>query len=185
MLPTKFWFIWPGGDLWWPCLLTNRDEMSNLYRGPSIDASYQVSVHLAKRFQRRRFLKNWPIRNKNCLWWPCLLMDRDKMSNLYKGPSIDASYQVSVHLAEGFQRKRLKCEKLTDNKWWQKLKDIYEINQVAQLTCHTVNIWQFFHTSLQMNFNAIPLSLFQRPKNSSIKTHPPAAYPVSAYGSLA
>jgi hypothetical protein len=35
-------------------------------------------------------------------------------SNLYKGPSIDASYQVSVHLAEGFQRRRLKCEKLTD-----------------------------------------------------------------------
>jgi hypothetical protein len=31
------------------------DEMSNLYRGPSIDASYQVSVHLAKVFQRRRF----------------------------------------------------------------------------------------------------------------------------------
>jgi hypothetical protein len=31
--------------------------MSNLYRGPSKDASYQVVVHLAKRFQRRRFLK--------------------------------------------------------------------------------------------------------------------------------
>jgi hypothetical protein len=31
--------------------------MSNLYRGPSIDASYQVSVHLVKWFQRRRFLK--------------------------------------------------------------------------------------------------------------------------------
>jgi hypothetical protein len=29
--------------------------MSNLYRGTAIDASYQVSVHLAKRFQRRRF----------------------------------------------------------------------------------------------------------------------------------
>ena len=27
-------------------LLTDRDEMSNLYRGPSIDASYQVSIHL-------------------------------------------------------------------------------------------------------------------------------------------
>jgi hypothetical protein len=37
-------------------LLTDRDEMSNLYRGPSIDASYQVSVHLAKWFWRR-FLK--------------------------------------------------------------------------------------------------------------------------------
>jgi hypothetical protein len=31
----------------------DRDDISNLYRGPSIDASYQVSVHLAKRFQRR------------------------------------------------------------------------------------------------------------------------------------
>jgi hypothetical protein len=27
------------------------------YRGPSTDASYQVSVHLAKQFQRRRFLE--------------------------------------------------------------------------------------------------------------------------------
>jgi hypothetical protein len=42
-------------------------------------------------------------------------MDRDEMSNLYRGPSIDASYQVSVHLAEGFQWRRLKCEKLTDD----------------------------------------------------------------------
>ena len=37
------------------------------------------------------------------------------MSNHYRGPSIDASYQVSVHLDEGFQRRRLKCEKLTDD----------------------------------------------------------------------
>ena len=36
---------------------TDRDGMSNLYRGPSIDASYEVLDHLAKRFQRRRFLK--------------------------------------------------------------------------------------------------------------------------------
>jgi hypothetical protein len=126
--------------------------MSNLYRGPSIDASYHVSDHLAKRFQRRRFLeinhsetriacgghvckwigmklalfidasyqvsvhlaqrfreknfKNQPIKNKSLLWWPCLLTDRDEMSNLYRGPSIDASYQVSVHLAKQFQRRR-------------------------------------------------------------------------------
>jgi hypothetical protein len=42
-------------------------------------------------------------------------MDRDKMSNLYTEPSIDASYQVSFHLADGFKRRRLKCEKLTDD----------------------------------------------------------------------
>ena len=35
-------------------MLTDRDGMSKLYRGPSIDASYHVSDHLAKRFQRRR-----------------------------------------------------------------------------------------------------------------------------------
>jgi hypothetical protein len=29
--------------------------MSNLDRGPSKDASYQVLIHLAKQFQRRRF----------------------------------------------------------------------------------------------------------------------------------
>jgi hypothetical protein len=38
-------------------LLTDRNERSNHYRGPFIDASYQVLVHLAKPFQRRRFLK--------------------------------------------------------------------------------------------------------------------------------
>jgi hypothetical protein len=42
-------------------------------------------------------------------------MDWDEISILYRGPSIDASYQVSVHLAEGFQKRRLKCEKLTDD----------------------------------------------------------------------
>jgi len=91
--------------LWWPCLLMNRDEMSNLYRRPSKDAPYQVSVHLAKWFQKRRLLRNQPIRNKNGLWRPCLLADLDEMTNLYRGPAIDASYQVSVHLAQRFQRR--------------------------------------------------------------------------------
>jgi hypothetical protein len=70
MLPTKFQYIWPNSfrgeeskkirnknGLWWPCLLMDQDRMNNLNRGPSIDASYQVSDHLAKQFQRRRFLE--------------------------------------------------------------------------------------------------------------------------------
>jgi hypothetical protein len=32
-------------------------QNEQLYREPSIDASYKVSVHFAKPFQRRRFLK--------------------------------------------------------------------------------------------------------------------------------
>jgi hypothetical protein len=38
-------------------LLTDRDEISNLYREPSIDASYQALVQLAKQFQGRKFLE--------------------------------------------------------------------------------------------------------------------------------
>jgi hypothetical protein len=39
-------------------------EMSSLYRGSSIHAFYQISVHSGKWFQRR-FFRNQPIRNKN------------------------------------------------------------------------------------------------------------------------
>ena len=92
--------------------------MSTIYRGPSENASYQIAIHLPKRFQRSIFFRNQPIRNKNCLWRPCLLLDRYKMSNLYRAPSIDASYQVLDHLAKGFQMRRLKCEKSMDNRRW-------------------------------------------------------------------
>jgi hypothetical protein len=57
--------------------------MSNPYRGPSIDASYQVSVHLAKRFQRRRFLQIDQSETRTACGG-CLFMDRDEMSNLQR-----------------------------------------------------------------------------------------------------
>jgi hypothetical protein len=59
-----------------------------------------------KAVSEEKIFRNRPISNKNCLWWPCLLMDGDEMSNLYRGPSIYASYQVSVHLTKWFQRRR-------------------------------------------------------------------------------
>ena len=107
--------------LWWPCLLTNWDDISSVYRGPSIHAFYQISVHLGKRFQRRRCFRNQQIRNNNGLWWPCLLMDRNKMTNLYRRPSIDPSYQISVHLGKWFQMRRFYRNQPLKNKnglWW-------------------------------------------------------------------
>ena len=65
MLPTKFQFIWPSGfrgedfkksanqkqELPMAAMFVNGSElMSILYRGPFKDASYQVLIHLAKRF---------------------------------------------------------------------------------------------------------------------------------------
>jgi hypothetical protein len=37
------------------------------------------------------------------------------MSSLYRGPSIDASYQFSVHLAEGVLEEKIKMWKV--NRW--------------------------------------------------------------------
>ena len=91
-----------------PVSLTFHSALRKLNTQPPIhvDASYQVLVHLAGQFQRRRFFRYRPIRNKNCLWWPCLLTDRDEMSNLHWRHSIDASCHVSVNLAKRFQRRR-------------------------------------------------------------------------------
>jgi hypothetical protein len=47
--------------------------------------------------EEKIFFRNQPIRNKNCLWQPCLLADQNEINNLYRGPSKDASYQVSIH----------------------------------------------------------------------------------------
>jgi hypothetical protein len=81
--------------------------MSNHYRGPSKDASYKILIHLAKRFQRKTFLRNQPIRNKNCLWPPCLLTDQIEMSNLFRGPSIDASYQILAHFGQAVSDEKI------------------------------------------------------------------------------
>ena len=83
--------------------VTDRDEMSNLYRGPSIDVSYQVSIHLTKRFQRRRFLEMYQSETRIACGGDVYSQNQDEMGNLYRGPSIDASYQVSFHLAMRFR----------------------------------------------------------------------------------
>ena len=119
MLSTKFRFIWPNGFRGEEFLksVNQKQKQESPMVGMFFNGSGQNEQSLQRTFHRcflpsfdsfgqavseEKIFKNRPIRNKNCLWWPCLLMDRDEMSNLYRGPSIDASYQISVHLA-GFR----------------------------------------------------------------------------------
>ena len=64
------------------------------------------------------------------------------MSNLYRGLSIDASYQVSVHLAEG----RFKCEKLMDDRQWT----LFLVMEVGahRSTYHDYQSYQYEHILL-------------------------------------
>ena len=90
------------------CFLPN---FSSFGKGVSEEKIFQKSTNQKQEWPVAAMCVNESELNQQSL----LLTDRDKMIKLYKGPSIDASYQVSVHLAEGFQRRRLKCEKLTDD----------------------------------------------------------------------
>ena len=61
-------------------------------------ASYQVLVHLAKRFHQRRFFLE--ITNQKQKLSMVAMFVNAWGRNAHRGPSIDASYQVSVHLAK-------------------------------------------------------------------------------------
>ena len=61
-------------------------QNQHFYRGPSIDASYQVSIHLAKQFKKRNFLEIDQSKTR-IAYGGHVLTDRDEMSNLYRGPS--------------------------------------------------------------------------------------------------
>ena len=122
MLPTKFRFIWPSGFRGEEFKKSANQKQELPVAAMFVNGSGQNEQSLQRTFHRcflpsfgsfgkavseDKTFRNRPIRKKNCLWQPYLLMGRDEMSILYRGPPIDASYQVSDHLAKQFQRRRL------------------------------------------------------------------------------
>ena len=151
MLPTRFQFIWPygfkGEDFFKQANQKQELPVAAMFVGGSgrKQQSLQRTFHrcflpsvgsFGQSVSEEKIFRNRPIRNRNCLWWPGLLMDRDEMSNRYtghpidpsyknclwrsclltdqneisngnRGLSIDASYQVSVQLAKRLQKRRI------------------------------------------------------------------------------
>jgi len=125
MHPTKIRFIWQNGfrgeEFKKSANLKQESPVAAMFVNKSgrNDQSLQRTFHrcflssfgsFGYAVSEDNFLLNRPIRNKNCLWQPYFLMDRNEMSQLYRGPSIDASYQVSTHLVKQFQRRFLEID---------------------------------------------------------------------------
>jgi hypothetical protein len=82
----------------------DQNEMSNLYRGPSIDASCQVSYRLAKRFQKSTNKKqelpttasDWSISKKSSTLKQLGQMDRNVVGSIYGRSSIKIANFVPI-----------------------------------------------------------------------------------------
>ena len=121
MLPTKFRIIWPFGFRGEDFQKQTNQKQESPVAAMFVNGSGRNEQSLQRTFHRcvlpsfgsfgqavsEKIFRNRPIRNKDYLCRPCLLMDQSEMSTLYRGPPINTSYQVSVHLAKRFQKRRI------------------------------------------------------------------------------
>jgi hypothetical protein len=120
MLPTKFRFTWPSGFRGEYFFKSANQKQELPVVAMFVNGSGRNEQSLLRTFHKcilpsfgsfgqavseKKIFRNRPIRNKNCLWRPCLLTNWNEITNLYREPPIDASYQVSVHLAKRCRRR--------------------------------------------------------------------------------
>jgi hypothetical protein len=97
MLPTKFQFIWPNDFRGEEFKKSANQKQESPVVAMFVNKSGQNEQSLQRTFHRcflpsfgsfgqviseEKNFKIQPIRNKNCLWQPCLLMDRDEISDV-------------------------------------------------------------------------------------------------------
>jgi hypothetical protein len=99
--------------------------VSNFFRGPAIDTFYQVSVHFAKRFQRRRFLKIGQSETRIACGGHFVNVSEPNVQSLERTfyrcflPSFSSfGWGVSQ---EKIKMWKVNGRRTTDAKWWQTL----------------------------------------------------------------
>jgi hypothetical protein len=71
---------------------------------------------LAWWFLTRRFFKFQPMRTHYGPWQPCWISNQHQKHKSGRGPSNERFWQVWLKSVLWFQRRRFKCEKLTDGR---------------------------------------------------------------------
>jgi hypothetical protein len=90
--------------MWQPYLLMDQDKMNKLYNGPSIDTSYQISVHSAKHFvpihlqtwpPQAILVSDWPISKKSSSLQLCQ-MNGNMVGSIYERASIKIANFIPI-----------------------------------------------------------------------------------------
>jgi hypothetical protein len=92
---------------------TNDSQFST---GPPNDHSCKVTIQLAWWLLTRRFLKFQRTRTHYAPWQPCWIVNQHQRHKYGRGPSNEHFWQVWFKSVQWFQRRRFKCEKLTDGR---------------------------------------------------------------------
>ena len=80
----------------------DRDEMSNLYRGPLMDASYQISVHLTNRFKRRRIRPKGEMGSANASYQIWVIWQSSfREEEFYKSTNQKQEFSVEAMFVNG------------------------------------------------------------------------------------
>ena len=89
---------------------------SQFSTGPPKDHSCKVTIQLTWWFLTRRFLKFQPMRTHYGPWQPCWISNQHKKHKSGRGPSNEHFWQGWFNSVQWFQRRRFKCEKLTNGR---------------------------------------------------------------------
>ena len=101
---------------WRPSWISDRQTIPKFSTGPANDHSCKGTIQLAWWFLTRRFLKFQLMKTHYGPWQPCCISNQHQKHKSGRGPSNEHFWQIWFNSVQWFQRRRFKCEKLTDGR---------------------------------------------------------------------